>query len=356
MAAPRPIRTTGDYPPEVIKTAEQTFASVADSLASQSDPKRRAVGLYAQLVVAMRRAGEAEQQRAGECADEPCARRRWKVAQDAARPHAQELARVAVAGQDPVVYAMALFGCRLNRDEGACAQVSAAGWAQLEPANAVPWFYRAGDAADRKDEAGVSEALLGAAHAQTSDSHGSTVLAMAEHPAARGLAAAPRLVYLSQLLGVYAALPTPPYVAVDQACGAERMADPARRKVCLDLATMMTERSQWLLELSLGTAIGERGGWPPDRVRHLRDEKDAMTFVGQLDWVAEDVHSCRFLEQLEVRVTELATLGELPAARRKVATSDRSVAALAEGWRELQRQRASAAGAEADPKPASGGK
>ena len=276
--------------------------------------------------------------------------RRWKVASEAAGPHAQTLARLAVASQDPGAYALALYGCRLNRDDGACAQLSAAHWAELEPDNAVPWFYLAEDAASRKDEAALSEALFRAAHAKTSDYHGSTILAMSEHPAARELASAPRLVYLSQLLGIYAALPAPPYLAVSQACSADRMADSTRRQQCLDLATMMTERSKSLIEFSLGTAIGERGGWPADRVQRLRDEIDAISFIGQSEMLADDVHSCRFLELLEVRTRELHALGELPAARRKISKSDRSVAVLAQGWRDLKQQNSKASDPGSTPK------
>jgi hypothetical protein len=54
--------------------------------------------------------------------------------------------------------------------------------------------------------------------------------------------------------------------------------------------------------------------------------------------LAEDVHSCRFLDLLEVRTGELHALGELPAARQKVSKSDRSAAVLAQGWRNLKQQ------------------
>lgn len=338
----KPIRTTDDYPPEVVRAAERAFASVADRLSAQHPPTARAVGLYARLVAAVRRAGEEDQRLNPNCTDTPCIQRRFKAASDAARPQAEELARLAVASQDPRTYSMALFGCRLNRDGEACSQLSVARWSQLEPDNAVPWFYIAEEGAARKDEAALSDALFRAGQAKTSDYHRSTIFAMAEDPAARDLAPAPRLVYLSRLLGIYAAFPAPPYLAVSNACSAEKMADSARRQLCVDLATMMTERSKSLVEHSLGTAIGERGGWPADQVQRLRDEKDAINVVDRKDWVAEDVHSCRFLEQLEVRTKELVELGELPSARQKLAASGRSVAVMAQEWRDLQRQNSNA--------------
>jgi hypothetical protein len=66
--------------------------------------------------------------------------------------------------------------------------------------------------------------------------------------------------------------------------------------------------------------------------------------------VAEDVHSCRFLEQLEIRTKELSSMGEVPSARRRLAASDRSVADLAQDWRELQIQRDGASDKGADRK------
>ena len=346
----KPIRNTGDYPSAVLEKAEQTFSVVASDLASQSAPQTRAVGLYANLVAAMRLAARSDEQPSADCTDAGCAQRRWKIAKEAAAPHAEKLARLATASQDPVAYAFALFGCRLNREYGACTQLSIERWAQLESDNAAPWLHLAGDAVERKDEAALRAALLKASRARTSDSRGSSTLQMAEHPAARALAAAPRLVYLSQLLGVYAALPTPPHLAVSRACSVEGLADPPRKKLCGDLATMMTERSTSLVELSLGTTIGERVGWPVERVRRLRDEKDAIFFIGQAGWVAEDVHSCRFLEQLEVRTKELSSMGEVPSARQRLAASDRSVADLAQDWRELQIQRDGASDKSADRK------
>lgn len=334
----RPIRTTDDYPLEVVRAAEGAFSSAAERLSAQAQPAARAVGLYARLVAAVRRAGDENQRVNPNCTDAPCVQRRLHAASDAAKPHAEELARLAVASHDPRAYSMARFGCRLNRDSGACAQLSVGRWAQLEPDNAVPWFYLAEEAAARKDEAALSEALYRAGRAKTSDYHWSAIFAMAEDPAARELAPASRLVYLSQLLGIYAALPAPTYLAVGNACSPDNMADSTRRQLCVDLATMMTERSKSLHEHSLGAAIGERGGWPADRVQRLRDEKDAINVVDRKDWVPEDVHSCRFLEQLEARINELVKLGELASVRQKLAASGRSVGTMAQEWRDSQRR------------------
>ncbi len=339
-----PIRTIDDYPAGVVAAAETAMARIGVDLLAQPQARLQAIGHYAQLVAAMRAAGEEFQRRNPNCDDEACAQRRQQAAEQAAATSAQALAQLAVASQDATAYALGVYGCRLNR-EGACVQLTTTRWAQLAPDNAVLWFVLAEEAHGRKDEAALAEALHRAARAKFSDYDWSAILAMADHREVAALAPASRLVFLTTLIGIYAAFPAPGYLAASQACAAERQADPARRQLCSDLATMMTERSGSLLEFSLGTAIGERAGWPAERVQRLRDEKDAILLIGSRDLIAEDVHSCRFLEYAETRTREFATLGELRAGRQRIAASGRSASALAAEWRELQRTQAAAAAA-----------
>jgi hypothetical protein len=343
-----PIRTIDDYPPGVVAAAEAAMDRIAADLLSQPRPRQQAIGHYAQLVAAMRAAGAEFERRNPQCDDEACARRRRQAAEEAHAPFAQALARLAVASQDPTAYALGVYGCRLNR-AGACAQLTTARWAQLAPDNAAPWFVLADEAHQNKDEVALAEALHRAARSKFSDHDWSAILAMAEHREGVALAPASRLVFLTTLIGIYAGFPVPPYLAASQACSQERLGDAARRQLCADLATMMTERSGSLLEFSLGTAIGERAGWPAERVQRLRDEKEAVFMVGANDWIADDVHSCRFLEQLETRTREFATLGELRAGRERIAASGRPASALAAEWRELQRRQATTSTAEKPP-------
>lgn len=337
-----PIRSIDDYPPGIVAAAEATAERVTADLLSQPQPRQQAIGHYAQLVAAMRAAGAEFERRNPQCDDEACARRRRQAAEETHAPFAQSLAKLAVASQDPTAYALGVYGCRLSR-AGACAQLTTARWAQLAPDNAVPWFVLAEEAHQNKDEVALAEALHRAARAKYSDYDWSAMLAMADHREAVALAPASRLVFLTTLIGIYSAFPTPGYLAASEACSQARLGDAARRQLCSDLATMMTERSGSLLELSLGTAIGERTGWPAERVQRLRDEKEAVFMVSARDWIADDVHSCRFLEQLEARTREFATLGELRAGRQRIAASGRPASALAAEWRELQRKQAAAA-------------
>lgn len=337
-----PIRKIDDYPPGVVAAAEAALDRIAADLVSQPQPRQQAIGHYAQLVAAMRTAGAEFERRNPQCDDEACARRRRLAAEEAHAPFAQALARLAVASQDPTAYALGVYGCRLNR-AGACAQLTTARWAQLAPDNAVPWFVLAEEAHQNRDEAALAEALHRAARAKYSDYDWGAILALADHREAVALAPASRLVFLTTLFGIYAAFPTPGYLATSQACSHQRLGDAARRQLCSDLATMMTERSGSLLEFSLGTSIGERAGWPAEHVQRLRDEKDAVFMVSANDWIADDVHSCRFLQQLEARTREFATLGELRAGRQRIAASGRPASALAAEWRESQQRQREAA-------------
>ena len=255
----------------MVRAAEGVFSSAAERLSAQAQPAARAVGLYARLVAAVRRAGDEDQRVNPNCTDAPCVERRLHAASDAAKPHAEELARLAVASHDPRAYSMARSGCRLNRDRGVRAafrwSLGRIGAGQCRtvvlPRRRSRRPQRRGCPERGALSGGTCEHLRLPLVGDFCDG---------EDPAARELAPASRLVYLSQLLGIYAALPAPTYLAVGNACSPDNMADSTRRQLCVDLATMMTERSKSLNEHSLGTVIGERGGWPADRVQRLRDE------------------------------------------------------------------------------------
>jgi hypothetical protein len=291
-----PVRTTTDYPLAVRNAADQALAAIAKDLQARPRAKDQAIGLYAQLVSDMGRAAEDDERNYPDCSDERCIERRWRAARAAALPYAQAAARLAVASQDPHAYAMGLLACRLNWGEGVCRQLSTPGWARSDPDNAIPWLYQADEALARNDSAAITEALTRAARAKKSDLVWPSILMLAEHPIARGLAPAPRLVLLTHVFGVYAAFPIPPYRAVADRCKPESMKETQNRQLCSDLATLMTEHSSSVIEFNFGIKVGENSGWPPERVQRLRDVVDAIRFVEQTVVDVNDIQSCRFLE------------------------------------------------------------
>ena len=89
------------------------------------------------------------------------------------RARVEQMARLAVASQDPYVYAMALEACHgLRPAEGSsCALLSRAQWVRLDPDNAVPWQALAAEARERDEPQAESAALQLAARALRSDVH-----------------------------------------------------------------------------------------------------------------------------------------------------------------------------------------
>jgi len=72
-------------------------------------------------------------------------------------------------------------------------------------------------------------------------------------------------------LGEKSAFESPILPAVDlSTCRAQVVDDPRRRTLCADTATMRVERGDSLQTQALGTTIGERAGWPAERVAALK--------------------------------------------------------------------------------------
>ncbi len=79
----------------------------------------------------------------------------------------EQMARLAIGSQDPVVYALAVEACKgwSVDDYGACNLISRAQWARLDPDNAVPWLEVAAQARENNEAEAEEQALRMAAHA-----------------------------------------------------------------------------------------------------------------------------------------------------------------------------------------------
>ena len=85
----------------------------------------------------------------------------------------EQMARLAVASQDPYVYAMALEACKgaAPAEASSCQLLSRAQWVRLDPDNAVPWQALAAEAHEH-DEPQIEDAALQlASRAHRSDAH-----------------------------------------------------------------------------------------------------------------------------------------------------------------------------------------
>lgn len=89
-----------------------------------------------------------------------------------ARGRIEQIARLAVGSQDPVVYALAIEACksRTSNDYGTCHLISRAQWAHLDPDNAIPWLEVAAQARQNNEPDAEDVATRMAAHARYSKS------------------------------------------------------------------------------------------------------------------------------------------------------------------------------------------
>jgi len=305
------------YPPTVVAAANAAFEKAAAELAASSLPLQRAVGLYVQATVEDRRVALSE----------------------TARAATAELARVALSSRDPAVYALAFYRCHkagsTTPADASCSLISAANWAQLEPDNAVPWLYVA--SAVRQDERARDEAIFRASRAQASRLHWNAIAALTESRAFKQQPAETRGLLHSYVVGTYAAFALPDPAPAMGYCSPTRTADASRRQVCSDLAGVFADRGSTVFELSMGTRLGARMGWPADRVAALRDRADAIQAQHGSEALRNDTSSCRVLALAESHNADLYRYGELAAAERRIRASGRSVEQLAQQWRDQQR-------------------
>jgi hypothetical protein len=323
--------------PEIAAAARQVVRQAAARLAASSNDYDRAVGLYAQSVKAAEQAmSDYWVTRPGCALDEQCMREAMIAAQQAGAAANDQLARHAVGSRSPGIYALAFYACSRGAEpapaSGACAQISSAQWAQIEPDNATPWLYEAGLAARRKDAKAVEEAFLRASRARALRLHDEAPLRFTDRSILRTDDPATTAMAYYQLVGMRAALPTPDFQTAVQYCGASATIDGSRRLLCSDLATVLAERSSTLISMQIGVRVGERAGWSPERVAAVRERLNAINQVSAEAFDPKDPYSCRTLELNNERFIEIFRHGEVGAAERLIQASGKSIAVLAREW------------------------
>ncbi|HYM48641.1 MAG TPA: hypothetical protein VES91_09170, partial [Burkholderiaceae bacterium] len=126
----------------------------------------------------------------------------------------------------------------------------------------------------------------------------------------------------------------PAYRPVMSLCGAEPMNDVNRRQLCSDIGDALVQRDSSLIGLLVGIAIGERAGWPRDRVEKLREEKDALQIMDAASTVTDRWLSCPWFDKFDAWAREIASHGEVGAGRARIKASGRSITELAQNARE----------------------
>lgn len=232
------------------------------------------------------------------------------------------LAQMATTTRDPRVYALAFNVCGAMPNEASCQRLSAEQWARLDPGNAAPWLFALDRAEQRRDMAAQNEALHRIATSARSDQHyfalSGLVLA---HTPSDDAAMSAKLTLAVEMIGIAAAHSVPGYQGLTHACSGAALKDSNRRETCSAVAELFVAGSDTLIERSIGVRLGEKLGWPAERVDRLRGEFAAYTESVAAASVAGPPDACLGTARVLDGLARNVRLGEVGALREWVARS-----------------------------------
>ena len=332
------LREDDELPPTVRADAALALQRATAQLIASGNDRERALGLKLRMVAAVRPIHDSALRQRPNCfADASCAASLSAVMASTSAPWVEPMAQLALTTRDADAYAYAFHACRQGEPTkavAACGQLSAERWAQLDPHNAAPWLYLASEAHERKDVPALEHAAYRISTARVSDIRWGSEHAVMQSLAIREQPRYTQIAVLIDIMGISAAFPFPEYRPVMSLCGAERMNDVNRRQLCSDIGDALVQRDSSLIGLLVGIAIGERAGWPRDRVEKLREEKDALQIMDAASTVTDRWLSCPWFDKFDAWAREVASHGEVGAGRARIKASGRSITELAQNARE----------------------
>ncbi len=327
--------------------AQRARERLLPALANSPDEVVRAAGLLLQSTASPRPAEE-------NCDTADCAQRAVPVANTSGHLRTDLVARDALASmalntRSAQVYALAMSACQGHRKDGVCLQLSPEQWARLDPDNAVPWLHVAADAGDRREAPTAAEALFRVSRATRSDAHWGAVTGLVLAKLPSDLPILDKVALAGEVLAIEAASPVP-FVPASQYCSVAEVRDANRQQVCSAMAEVLVNKGSTLMDVALGASIGQRVGWPAERLAAVHDERDA---IAQLHEQAQSGHlwSCPVLVRTLNQLTEMGQHGELGAMRRALKQSPEPVAVLARKHRDSAALRAASAASSAASRP-----
>jgi hypothetical protein len=232
-------------------------------------------------------------------------------------PYVRQLAALAAHTRDAGVLRWALAVCDRGKDAAECQALSVQQLVALAPDDGRHWLLLA--AADPKRR---SEALRRAANAPTVGSMPPL------WPAVNAAIPAGLPPYITQdlllmALGVGYGLPDGSLFGVVRDCERARGED---RTTCLALADALYLRGQDLMALGIGRVLGERLGWPAERVAAARAERYQLSAA--FEPIATDQpYTCTAVQRSNALLRDIAQFGEVATLRRLSAAAAASAAA-----------------------------
>lgn len=245
-------------------------------------------------------------------------------------PVVEPLVQLAQQSRDPLVYGWALYLCHARNDRrpmNACLMLSHDEWAALAPDRAAPWLYAASDEAGPR-RVDPAEAMYRASRAATLGTSAAALPALVLAAQPTGAGPLDRYAMLQGAIGVaHAIAARTPYPT--RHCGAVQMVDANRRQQCEALGQLFAQKAETPMDLVVAKSLGERLGWPAERVRAIGEEVSALQWLVTHRGIGDQPASCAGIERLAASVNEAARLGEIGAAREAVRRSGQSMQELA---------------------------
>lgn len=256
----------------------------------------------------------------------------------------EQLAREAATTDDGRVYGLAYRLCTKAPTSGSCALLSTAQWARLDAGNGEPWLFVLDAAMARGDRAMADEALYRIGNAARFEDRefdlAHAVVAQAGESEADLMAAQ----VLTIVVQGVAAAQWLPLRGLD-ACKDAELGDANRRQACDAVAATLAERSDSILFASLGARIGQRVGWPEERVVAVLALSPALVDSWNASPEAQSgtSNSCAGVRATFARFGRLAAVGEPQVARDWIAANGNAFESFARVAREREARQVAAA-------------
>jgi len=344
---PVAVKSLDDPPPSLMPTAangaaaSQVLRRAVAELEASTSPSDQAIALHYQASLAGEAAGGVSTNIDACFNNDNCRNSTLQVVQEAAAPYEQLLVQLAKRSADPLAFSFAYKACEQTEvaRTGVCDDITAQRWTELEPDNGLPWVLAASQAAKRGDTKAAAEAMTRAAAAPRFDNHSGALLRPIETQSLATSTSIEQLPGLVDLMG--ASIGTSSIAAYRQiSTFCERGAlDANRARICGQLASLLIDRDTSMLGAGIGIAIGERVGWSSERLAAVHEERDAMRWLSiDPQFMPPRVYACASIQALKARERDTLRFGETGALRRGIAASGRSVAELAQEYRDYERR------------------
>jgi hypothetical protein len=261
-----------------------------------------------------------------------------------------EIAKLAISSPDPALYAIAFHACNYMdvQAPGFCQQISARQWAQRDPDNGIAWLYvakQSNETARGKASGELENALLHLLQAKTFDPRLASLLQFGNDSASSTTPVFTRLELATLIDGLGDLVSLPPLFPVLDYCKPAQLQDVNRRQTCDAVANKLAGDQSNASSAEVAREIGEKLGWPAQRLQPLREQHDA--FMGLVLGLGKAAPAsmaagnalAQSVAQCKADLTSLGLIernirdGEIVTMRQRLAQSGVSQAEMAARYR-----------------------